>query len=581
MYSLLKTVQPLLVGLVLTVLLLAVPLLAQTPSTMPSPAAVANSTANPPASVSDPLLGKLFRSRIDGIQFNPPAGGTLIREVNSSEIVRFVYADSSWDLRVKPINLATPKPLGGATGLVELTASQLQEMNQAAVILTRDVEPIGIGGTNVGLIEARYLAGTNVIYAQQALIQDNPRHYFSLQMISPGKPKDAPAQDKLSDAEEKAREIFRHVIASAQVLDRDALAEEQVKRAYQTRQLWVLIDKKKIVDAMLPQHFMRVLQDGKDIGFVQIDERLATHHGHEGIEYIVHSRVESGGQQVTDPGRYEAPQQPASPGDEAGIVVPKGVAAPAGSLAAAQVTPTSIYTNATYFVTFDRAHEDWTTTTQADQQVTSQLTEMGNSDLLEKRMLDAQAMAEQIKAGKKPADRNGNPPTTQKSDFTLDVAQYARGGRVGKPVHAQLPPFYIPQVIGQMLPRLLPPEPAQYFFASYVSSQKNVMARYVDVEPAKEVTIDDRMIRAIPITDRIGVDGVPTIHYVTRDGGWIGSVNEDAKLTVLPTDQRTLEAIWKGDKQGFAVSPIDPLPMEPAPVKKKGSKASVIEGEQP
>ena len=38
--------------------------------------------------------------------------------------------------------------------------------------------------------------------------------------------------------------------------------------------------------------------------------------------------------------------------------------------------------------------------------------------------------------------------------------------------------------------------------------------------------------------------GQPTTHYMTRDGKYLGSVNESTHMMVLPTDAATLEKIW-------------------------------------
>jgi hypothetical protein len=46
------------------------------------------------------------------------------------------------------------------------------------------------------------------------------------------------------------------------------------------------------------------------------------------------------------------------------------------------------------------------------------------------------------------------------------------------------------------------------------------------------------------------VDGAPTLHYLTRDGQWLGSVNEEQKLTVLPSDAETIRMLWKDAKLG-------------------------------
>jgi hypothetical protein len=52
-------------------------------------------------------------------------------------------------------------------------------------------------------------------------------------------------------------------------------------------------------------------------------------------------------------------------------------------------------------------------------------------------------------------------------------------------------------------------------------------------------------MRAIPIRDRIGLEGAVTTHYMSPEGVFLGSVNEETKITYLPTDRATLMSIWK------------------------------------
>ena len=94
-------------------------------------------------------------------------------------------------------------------------------------------------------------------------------------------------------------------------------------------------------------------------------------------------------------------------------------------------------------------------------------------------------------------------------------------------------------------PRLLPLEaPTTYMFATFVSDRREVMMRYVDVGTEQEVDLAGSRVRAVPITDRIGLQGSATIHYMGPDGKYLGSVNKDSKITILPTDAATLQRLW-------------------------------------
>ena len=76
------------------------------------------------------------------------------------------------------------------------------------------------------------------------------------------------------------------------------------------------------------------------------------------------------------------------------------------------------------------------------------------------------------------------------------------------------------------------------------------------------VTIGGESIRAVPIKDRIGLQGSVTTHYMSLDGKYLGSVNEDSKVTILPTDAATLENIWK-DANLTRPGDVEPLKEQP------------------
>src|SRR5205814_8550627 len=115
-----------------------------------------------------------------------------------------------------------------------------------------------------------------------------------------------------------------------------------------------------------------------------------------------------------------------------------------------------------------------------------------------------------------------------------------------RPKTVQLPPFYLPQAMGHLLPRILPRwDPKSYLFANYVPDLAEVAYRFVDVGPEQEVTLDGQKLHAISIKDRIGLEGSITTHYISPEGKYLGSTNVDSDITILPTDRATLEKVWK------------------------------------
>lgn len=512
---------------------LAGPVIAQvspTPSTRPGATAV---------ETTDVPLGELFESRIAGIQFHPPAGGTLVRQVNSGDIVRFVYADKNWDLRAKLVHLAKPVPLSASAtgndtgGLLEMTVDQLTASNPSAKILyqqVRDLKPY-----RVGLIEARYNQGVARVTTREAIFRSDDQTYYVLQLTSPGKNGDDASPDE-DDAESLATRTFQKVLETVKLLDRGELYKEQVQRLFHTRELFATWSENRLKAALVSEQFLRVIREGKDVGYIQERDQVTKKADSDGVQVMLRLHVQGDTNPVAPP----APANPAA----TGTVLPSSVLPAEPAAPAVPAGPTRMDRLVTMFVSFDRRHEQWSTQTVIDngQGTPVRTSELGNSDQEIRRALDRSAMANG-QSGDKLDPKE--PPVRQIDRYHLSVATYART-RTGVPVERDLPVFYVPQALAHLLPRLLPlDEPRTYMFASYVSEQKEVMSRYVDVLREQDVMLDGKKIRAIPVTDRIGVEGSPTTHYMSRDSQWLGSVNEDQNVTVLPSDKETIQQLWK------------------------------------
>ena len=221
------------------------------------------------------------------------------------------------------------------------------------------------------------------------------------------------------------------------------------------------------------------------------------------------------------------------------------------------------------WVSFDRKHEKWANNAYInrgkDKTGKPQIDHVGDagSSDVETRMVFDKALVnhpDQSGPGKNDVD-DRQPPYRQVDVDVLNAEQFGKN-RSSEPFEQQLPVFYIPQALAHLLPRLVPRhEPAKYMFATYVPDKREVMARYVDVGVEQEVTLGGRQVMAIPVGDRIGFEGSVTTHYVNAAGEYLGSVNPDTKVEILPSDAATLEQIWKNvDLTRPGAVPDEPLP---------------------
>jgi hypothetical protein len=142
-------------------------------------------------------------------------------------------------------------------------------------------------------------------------------------------------------------------------------------------------------------------------------------------------------------------------------------------------------------------------------------------------------------------DQLGQPRIRMGETYPLNV--YQINSEVIKPISVQrdLPPFYLPQVLSHLVPRLVGlNEQRGYLFAMWLPVEREIIFRYIDVEGEKLFTLHDREMRGLVIKDRVGLEGEPTYHYFSLDGKYLGSFSTGTGTTMLVSDQKTLTRLW-------------------------------------
>lgn len=422
-----------------------------------------------------------FQSLANGIAFRPPAGMQRLRPpARSGDFAYFVDQNRGWVLKAGMKTPQHPLPLfktGNRSGLVDLTLLQLKEAYPGLTVLRQD--QIVLPGGPVGMLAVRYSTGMTRILGQYAILQVDERLFYVLSLTTPGVEPPEETPESADPGEAEAVAAFSDVVDSVRLLDRTFLKEDQDQRLFRTRTLFAGWDPERVRQALVREQWLRILRDGKDVGYSFIAEEPETRGNTEGIAITIRTWL-----------RPEAGRQ--------------------------------VETEAQLFCTADRAHETWTRQTSSvhGEQPPEMVTEVGASD------------------------RREHP--VRPAEHSLSVTYVTpKGG--GQPIQRQLPPFYLPQAFGHLLPRLLPTDqPKTYLFASYIPEEQEVMLRYVDVGQETSVTLDGRKVRAVPILDYVGLDGTLTRHYVSRDGKYLGSVSDESVVTILPADAAKVDEIWKG-----------------------------------
>jgi hypothetical protein len=464
-------------------------------------------------------LGPAFSNLAAGISLQPPAGGKMIRRPGDPEIVRYVYEKDNAVLTVTSATLKGPVPLTsdmsptGSPGMLERAITEIKRANPAAQIMRQDTTTLGDNAT--GMVAARYTVGTNSYLNQQAIVQASDRLYYTITYLTPGAKPNTPDDAPIDPHEQAAVATFSAVLDSVKILDRSKIKLDQDQRLYRTRAFFVNLSRAKLEKCLIPQQWMRILKNGKDVGYLYIIEEKTTLGGFPAV------KIGLRGRQYDDADRQ-------------------------------------IDTEAWLQMTTDRKHEKWSRLTvtfdkkkmaagskdleKEKKKATDYATEIGASDLSTKAVATSVDGKTPIGAGQ---------DIHMVDEYPLTVKYTGKTG-APEPVERMLPPWYLPQALGQLLPRALPlDERKGYLFASYVPDRREVMLRYIDVLSLRKIHLGDKDYRATPIEDKIGLDGFVTTHYIGEEGDYLGSETKysdsdgnDVTITFIRSNAKELNQLW-------------------------------------
>ena len=465
------------------------------------------------------LLGPHFSNQAAGISLRGLAGAKELRGGPGSDvIVEYNHEAMGWNLSVSKATLRAGRVLkdsadGHQIGMLSATVDDFKQMHGDAEVLRKDV--IDNADGEVGLCVLRYLQGTHHKLLQQAIFPASDQLYYIVSLLSPaGNAKGVPDDPAKTDPDERrAAGFFRQVTDSVKLLDRSSIRKDQEQRLLHTRSfLDVLHGPGLLKKAIVPEQYARLVRDGKDIGYTCTFETAMERDTRPGVLVSMRAR--------TTP--------------EIGTV--------------AVVT-------SEMFVSLDWRNESWhhIGNSRAAKRQT-QNTELGVSNVASRLVVDRAATTA---ASVEPTRGT----VREEEEYTLEVRTAARltiEGRPpqsmsGTPLKKKLPPWYLPQAAQKMLPRLLPlDKPQTYFFYTYISDRREVMARFVEVMPVEEVTFAGKRLQAVQIYDRVGWDGPPTIHYMSPEGNYLGNTTTytgalpaaTTTVQVIPTSAAEIKRIW-------------------------------------
>ena len=488
-----------------------------------------------PAAEAAVELGKRVSGMWD-VSFQPFKDAKQIDRMVPAEILRFANDQKKWSLVFDKAELNPPIPLRDTRnamgvdqpGYLTAAVNLIRSNDPSADILRTDV--LDTGKLKIGLIVAHVQIQGKHSLMQQALIEITPRLYYSIVMHAPAPDKDL---DKSPEVLEAAN-AFKAIVDSIEPVDLSAIREDQDNRLFRTRALFLNWTRKALLASLRSEQFLRFRRQNdqgkwEEIGYAYVVEQPANNLPRAGDEKSLQPVPNDTADGLRVGMRMRSMPEPGK----------------------------TVDIESWMYVTFDRRHEIWSNATvmrNPESAVAKErevwVAEVGATDIEKQRVFDRDLKPGDFKeVDQKNRDRDAKDPEfvpfREVEKYKLRVRMESKNA-VAQPLQRELPPFYLPQALGTLLPRIVPlNNPTGYLFATYASENRQVMLRYVDVGIEQTVELNDKTFRAIPVTERLGADGAKTIHYLSPAGEYLGSVNEEQKIQILPTTRDELTRLWR------------------------------------
>mgnify|MGYP001133454039 CR=1 FL=1 len=228
------------------------------------------------ASGSSPAaeLGAPYTDGSFGFTITPFAGATTFRQkrmtgVSDVEVVQFADIDRRWSLSVRVSD--TTQPLDVETIVQGITANIAARYPDVEV---KRGEPARVDGREAVRYEAVFSHQGEDWLRQQAVIRTRPTQYFALVYVTP------------ADQRNVVVPLFDRIVASFRIIRSEAqqkVIEESLDRGIALMRR-AASGEIKLSEKVIPESYMRFVLDGREIGFVKIQERAHQHNGLDGIE---------------------------------------------------------------------------------------------------------------------------------------------------------------------------------------------------------------------------------------------------------------------------------------------------------
>ncbi len=245
-------------------------------------AIIATLAAHPAAAQSQDadewLSPQRWQEHSHGISLRPPRGSRLVAYTADNAVVR-IYGPTGYTIRLYIKKSLIDLPMDQ---VVANTIHQTGGGFPSATIL--EEQPLAVSGRPAAMIYFRIPdPKRNAWVMGQTLIQLNPRTIAVLQL-----------EADLHDFD-TTRQVYEAVVHSFDAQDPKQLDQIRATQLQRT-QAWRAASPPGLAKAILPEQWLRIVENGTDIGYMSVKQQTATTMGYQGVRIDVRSRIHLGNQ---------------------------------------------------------------------------------------------------------------------------------------------------------------------------------------------------------------------------------------------------------------------------------------------
>jgi len=221
--------------------------------------------------------GQLDKPYVDGsfgFSVIPPAGSSIHRQKQimgtaDVEIVHFVNLDHQWSMAVRLS--ATTRPIDTDMIVDSITSTLAAKYKDVKMLYGKEARIAGREGMRYA---ASFATDDNKYWLrQQAVVRSKPKEYYTIILLTPLNDRDV------------ATKTFDKIAAEFKILRTEAM-QKQIRIALDCG-IGLLQDiatnQIKLPDKLVGDTFLRCVMDGKEIGFIQINEQAKKLNRRDGV----------------------------------------------------------------------------------------------------------------------------------------------------------------------------------------------------------------------------------------------------------------------------------------------------------